>query len=171
VVSIKDVTHRYGSVMALDGISLDIPSGCMVGIIGPDGVGKSTLMAIVAGSKKMQQGEVTVLEGDISDARHRGAVCPKIAYMPQGLGKNLYLELSVHENVDFMARLFGLSAAERPVRVKELLDATGLGPFPERPAGKLSGGMKQKVGLCGALVHEPDLLVLDEPTTGFDPLS
>jgi ribosome-dependent ATPase len=157
--------------MALDGISLDIPSGCMVGIIGPDGVGKSTLMAIVAGSKKMQQGEVTVLEGDISDARHRGAVCPKIAYMPQGLGKNLYLELSVHENVDFMARLFGLSAAERPVRVKELLDATGLGPFPERPAGKLSGGMKQKVGLCGALVHEPDLLVLDEPTTGVDPLS
>ncbi|UJS19608.1 MAG: ribosome-associated ATPase/putative transporter RbbA [Candidatus Brocadia sp.] len=157
--------------MALDGISLDIPSGLMVGIIGPDGVGKSTLMAIVAGSKKLQEGNVTVLGGDIADARHRGAVCPQIAYMPQGLGKNLYLELSVHENVDFMARLFGLSAAERPTRIKELLDATGLGPFPERPAGKLSGGMKQKVGLCGALVHEPDLLILDEPTTGVDPLS
>ncbi len=171
VVSIKDVTHRYGSVVALDSISLDIPSGLMVGIIGPDGVGKSTLMAIVAGSKKLQQGNVTVLGGDIADARHRGDVCPRIAYMPQGLGKNLYLELSVHENVDFMARLFGLSASERPVRIKELLDATGLGPFPERPAGKLSGGMKQKVGLCGALVHEPDLLILDEPTTGVDPLS
>lgn len=171
VVSIKDVTHRYGSVVALDNISLDIPSGLMVGIIGPDGVGKSTLMAIVAGSKKLQQGKVTVLGGDIADASHRGAVCPKIAYMPQGLGKNLYLELSVYENVDFMARLFGLSAAERPVRIKELLDATGLGPFPDRPAGKLSGGMKQKVGLCGALVHEPDLLILDEPTTGVDPLS
>ncbi|CAG0991957.1 partial Ribosome-associated ATPase, partial [Anaerolineae bacterium] len=171
VVSIKDVTHRYGSVAALDGISLDIPSGCMVGIIGPDGVGKSTLMSLIAGSKKMQQGKVIVLNGDIADARHRGAVCPKIAYMPQGLGKNLYLELSVYENVDFMARLFGLSPAERPIRVKELLDATGLGPFPERPAGKLSGGMKQKVGLCGALVHEPDLLILDEPTTGVDPLS
>ncbi len=157
--------------MALDNISLDIPSGLMVGIIGPDGVGKSTLMAIVAGSKKLQQGKVTVLGGDIADASHRGAVCPKIAYMPQGLGKNLYLELSVYENVDFMARLFGLSAAERPVRIKELLDATGLGPFPDRPAGKLSGGMKQKVGLCGALVHEPDLLILDEPTTGVDPLS
>jgi ribosome-dependent ATPase len=171
VVSIKDVTHRYGSVVALDSISLDIPSGLMVGIIGPDGVGKSTLMALIAGSKKMQQGKITVLNGDIADVRHRRAVCPEIAYMPQGLGKNLYLELSVYDNVDFMAQLFGLSSAERPVKVKELLDATGLGPFPERPAGKLSGGMKQKVGLCGALVHEPDLLVLDEPTTGVDPLS
>ena len=158
VVSIKDVTHRYGKVVALDGISLDIPSGIMVGIVGPDGVGKSTLMALIAGSKKLQQGKVTVLDGDIADVRHRRVVCPQIAYMPQGLGKNLYLELSVYDNVDFMAQLFGLSAAERPAKVKELLDATGLGPFPERPAGKLSGGMKQKVGLCGALVHEPDLL-------------
>jgi ribosome-dependent ATPase len=171
VVSIKDVTHHYGSVAALDNISLDIPSGLMVGIVGPDGVGKSTLMALIAGSKKMQQGTIIVLNGDIADIRHRGDVCPRIAYMPQGLGKNLYLELSVNENVDFMARLFGLTVAERPVRIKELLDATGLGPFPERPAGKLSGGMKQKVGLCGALVHEPDLLILDEPTTGVDPLS
>jgi ribosome-dependent ATPase len=171
VVTIRDVTHRYGSVVALDHISLEIPTGRMVGIIGPDGVGKSTLMALIAGSKKMQEGTVMVLGGDIADARHRHAACPRIAYMPQGLGKNLYLELSVQENVDFMARLFGLSAAERPVRIKELLDATGLGPFPGRPAGKLSGGMKQKVGLCGALVHEPDLLILDEPTTGVDPLS
>ena len=101
-----------------------------------------------------------------------GATCARrIAYMPQGLGKNLYLELSVYDNVDFMAQLFGLSPAERPTRVKELLEATGLGPFADRPAGKLSGGMKQKVGLCGALVHEPDLLILDEPTTGVDPLS
>lgn len=171
VASIQAVTHRYGSVVALDGISLDIPRGIMVGIVGPDGVGKSTLMALVAGSKKMQQGRVTVLDGDIADVRHRRAVGPRIAYMPQGLGKNLYLELSVHDNVDFMARLFGLSAEEREVRIKELLDATGLGRFAARPAGKLSGGMKQKVGLCGALVHDPDLLILDEPTTGVDPLS
>jgi len=143
----------------------------MVGIVGPDGVGKSTLMALIAGAKKMQQGKLTVLEGDIGEARHRRAVGPRIAYMPQGLGKNLYLELSVHDNVDFMAQLFGLPAAERGMRVKELLQATGLAPFSDRPAGKLSGGMKQKVGLCGALVHEPDLLILDEPTTGVDPLS
>ena len=170
-MSIKDVTHRYGAVVALDKVCLDIPRGRMVGIVGPDGVGKSTLMALVAGSKMLQEGTVTVLSGDMGDLAHRRAVGPRIAYMPQGLGKNLYLELSVHDNVDFLARLFGLSAAERKVRVKELLDATGLGPFPDRPAGKLSGGMKQKVGLCGALVHEPDLLILDEPTTGVDPLS
>ena len=171
VVSVKDVTHRYGKVVALDKISIDIPRGIMVGIVGPDGVGKSTLMALLAGSKKLQEGQMTVLDGDIADARHRAEVCPRIAYMPQGLGKNLYLELSVGDNVDFMAQLFGLSPEERPAKVKELLEATGLGPFQDRPAGKLSGGMKQKVGLCGALVHDPDLLVLDEPTTGVDPLS
>lgn len=170
-VSIQDVTHRYGKTLALDGICLDIPTGRMVGIVGPDGVGKSTLMALVAGSKQMQQGKVTVLGGDIADVRHRRVVCPKIAYMPQGLGKNLYLELSVYDNVDFMAQLFGLTREERPIRIKQLLAATGLAPFADRPAGKLSGGMKQKVGLCGALVHDPDLLILDEPTTGVDPLS
>lgn len=171
VVSIREVTHRYGQVTALDGISLDIPSGIMVGIIGPDGVGKSTLMALIAGSKTIQQGSVIALNGSMADRRHRRAVCPRIAYMPQGLGKNLYLELSVYHNVDFMAQLFGLDAGQRPARVRELLDATGLAPFADRPAGKLSGGMKQKVGLCGALVHDPDLLILDEPTTGVDPLS
>ncbi|MDD3089218.1 MAG: ATP-binding cassette domain-containing protein, partial [Candidatus Omnitrophica bacterium] len=169
--SIKNVSHRYGKVKALDNISLDIPSGVVVGVIGPDGVGKSTLMALIAGSKTLQAGKLNVLGGDISDARHRNEVYPRIAYMPQGLGKNLYLELSTYDNVDFMARLFGLSAAERPSRIKGLLEATGLGPFGGRPAGKLSGGMKQKVGLCGALVHDPDLLILDEPTTGVDPLS
>ncbi|HEX8108443.1 MAG TPA: ribosome-associated ATPase/putative transporter RbbA [Kofleriaceae bacterium] len=171
VVVIEDVTHHYGSVVALDHISVAIPAGLMVGIIGPDGVGKSTLMALVAGSKRLQDGTLTVLGGDIASARHRRTACPRIAYMPQGLGKNLYLELSVHDNVDFMAQLFGLSETERQARVAELLQATGLAPFADRPAGKLSGGMKQKVGLCGALVHDPDLLILDEPTTGVDPLS
>jgi ribosome-dependent ATPase len=171
VASIRDVTHRYGKVLALDQISIDFPAGIMVGVVGPDGVGKSTLLGLMAGSKKLQEGQLDALGGDMRQVRHRRAVCPQIAYMPQGLGKNLYLELSVYDNVDFMAQLFGLSPSERPVRIKELLDATGLGPFADRPAGKLSGGMKQKVGLCGALVHEPDLLILDEPTTGVDPLS
>jgi ribosome-dependent ATPase len=171
VVSIQGITHHYGRVAALDRVSLEIPSGIMVGVVGPDGVGKSTLLGLVAGAKKLQVGKLMVLDGDIAEVRHRRAVGPRIAYMPQGLGKNLYLELSVQDNVDFMARLFGLPAAARKRRVRELLEATGLAPFAERPAGKLSGGMKQKVGLCGALVHDPDLLILDEPTTGVDPLS
>ncbi len=171
VATVTGLTHRYGKARALDDVTIEIPSGCMVGLIGPDGVGKSTMMGIIAGAKKIQTGHVHVLGGDIADARHRNAVCPRIAYMPQGLGKNLYLELSVFENIDFFARLFGLSGAERRSRIGALLKATGLDPFPDRPAGKLSGGMKQKVGLCSSLIHDPDLLILDEPTTGVDPLS
>ncbi|HEX3019706.1 MAG TPA: ribosome-associated ATPase/putative transporter RbbA [Chitinispirillaceae bacterium] len=171
VVRISNVTQRYGNIIALNNITIDIPGSLMIGVIGPDGVGKSTLMGIMAGSRQLQHGSMTVLNGDIRNVHHRSIICPRIAYMPQGLGKNLYFEISVQDNVDFMARLFGLSSIERPSKIKELLDATGLGPFPDRPAGKLSGGMKQKVGLCGALVHEPDLLILDEPTTGVDPLS
>jgi ribosome-dependent ATPase len=161
----------YGTTRALDTLDLDIPAGRMVGLIGPDGVGKSTLMGLIAGSKIIQAGSVNVLGGDMADPAHRDATCPRIAFMPQGLGKNLYLELSVFENIDFFARLFSVPDAERSSRIRALLDATGLGPFPDRPAGKLSGGMKQKVGLCGALIHDPDLLILDEPTTGVDPLS
>src|SRR3954465_11349001 len=126
VVSIRGVVHHYGKVVALDGISLDIPPGIMVGIVGTDGVGKSTLMALIAGSKKLQEGEVTVLGGDIAQVRHRRAVGPRIAYMPQGLGKNLYLELSVQDNVDFMAQLFGLRAADRRTPTNELLETPAL---------------------------------------------
>ena len=171
VARLAAVTQRYGKVTALDGVTLDIPSGCMVGLIGPDGVGKSTLLSLIAGARQVQSGVVSVLGGDMVDASHRAAICPRIAYMPQGLGKNLYPDLSIRENVEFFARLFGQAAEERQRRIAELLAATGLTRFANRPAKKLSGGMKQKLGLCCSLIHDPDLLILDEPTTGVDPLS
>jgi ribosome-dependent ATPase len=171
VVRLTDVGLTYGKTRALDDVSLDLPAGCMVGLIGPDGVGKSSLLSLVAGARRIQEGHVEVLGGDMADPGFRREVCPRIAYMPQGLGKNLYPTLSVFENADFFARLFGLSAAEAKHRIGELLQSIGLGRFPNRPAGKLSGGMKQKLCLVCALIHDPDLLILDEPTTGVDPLS
>ncbi len=171
VVQLQDVSLQYGKTCALNAVSLEIPAQCMVGLIGPDGVGKSSLLALIAGARKIQSGQIEVLGGDMASRDHRRQVCPHIAYMPQGLGKNLYPTLSVIENLDFFARLFGQGEAERKTRIAELLRSTGLSEFGERPAGKLSGGMKQKLGLCCALIHDPDLLILDEPTTGVDPLS
>jgi ribosome-dependent ATPase len=171
VALLSALSYRHGSVLALDVIDLAIPAARMVGFIGPDGVGKSSLLALLSGTRKIQSGSVEVLGCDIADRRHRRRLCPRIAYMPQGLGKNLYATLSVFENVDFFGRLFGQSADERAWRIDELLNSTGLAAFADRPAGKLSGGMKQKLGLCCALIHDPELLILDEPTTGVDPLS
>ncbi len=171
VVRLQAVGLSYGNVCALDAVTLDLPAGCMIGLIGPDGVGKSSLLSLIAGARAVQQGRLEVLGGDIADATHRRLTCPRIAYMPQGLGKNLYPTLSVFENVDFFGRLFGFGRRERERRIGELLRSTGLARFADRPAGKLSGGMKQKLGLCCALIHDPDLLILDEPTTGVDPLS
>lgn len=171
VARLSDVGLRFGKTRALEAISLDIPAGVMAGLIGPDGVGKSSLLSLIAGARALQDGALMVLGGDMRDAGHRGRVCPRIAFMPQGLGRNLYPTLSVRENVDFFGRLFGHGAEERARRIANLLQATGLAPFADRPAGKLSGGMKQKLGLCCALIHDPDLLILDEPTTGVDPLS
>ena len=168
---LRGVGLRYGKVSTLDAVTLDVPAGCMAGLIGPDGVGKSSLLSLVAGARAVQAGEVEVLGGDMAEARHRQAVGPRIAYMPQGLGKNLYPTLSVFENIDFFGRLFGHGHAERERRIAGLLESTGLAPFSTRPAGKLSGGMKQKLSLCCSLIHDPDLLILDEPTTGVDPLS
>ena len=171
VAALVQVTQHYGKAIALDDVSLELPSGCLVGLIGPDGVGKSSLLAIIAGARQIQSGAAYVLGGDIAEAAHRAAVCPHIAYMPQGLGKNLYPDLSIRENIEYFARLFGQARAEREERIAELLASTGLAPFANRAARKLSGGMKQKLGLCCSLIHDPDLLILDEPTTGVDPLS
>ena len=171
VVRLSGVRLRYGKAEALAGIDQDLPAGCMVGLIGPDGVGKSSLLSLIAGARQVQDGTVDVLGGDMRERSHRNRVCPRIAYMPQGLGRNLYPTLSVEENLQFFARLFGHDAAERRRRIDDLTRATGLHKFLARPAGKLSGGMKQKLGLCCALIHDPDLLILDEPTTGVDPLA
>ncbi|MDR3671243.1 MAG: ribosome-associated ATPase/putative transporter RbbA [Holophaga sp.] len=171
VARLARISLSYGKKLALDDLTLDLPAGQMVGLIGPDGVGKSTLLSLLAGARAVQQGGLEVLGGDMTSAHHRVSVCPRIAYMPQGLGKNLYPTLSVEENLQFFGRLFGQDAAERRGRIDELTRSTGLQRFLARPAGMLSGGMKQKLGLCCALIHDPDLLILDEPTTGVDPLS
>lgn len=171
VAEIQQVSLKYGKTQALKDISLSLPAGCMMGLIGPDGVGKSSLLALLAGAKVVQQGRLMVLGGDIADAKHRRKVCPHIAYMPQGLGKNLSKTLSVEENLQFVARLFGHNTAESRKRIDALTKSTGLYEFLDRPSGKLSGGMKQKLGLCCSLIHDPDFLILDEPTTGVDPLA
>ena len=170
-VRLCDVSHRYGKVRAVDQINLEIPAGQTVGFIGPDGVGKSTALALISGARKVQDGVVETLGGSMADDTHRNSVLPKIAYMPQGLGKNLYMDLTVRENLEFFGRLFGQGKRERDARITRLVKATGLSLFTERPASKLSGGMKQKLGLCCALIHDPEILILDEPTTGVDPLS
>jgi ribosome-dependent ATPase len=171
VARVAGVSHHYRKVRALEDVTLDIPAGCRVGLIGPDGVGKSSLLAIIAGARRLQTGSVEVLGGDMRRAGFRNTIAPRIAYMPQGLGRNLYATLSVYDNIDYFGRLFGQGHTERVRRINELLHGTGLAPFRDRPAAKLSGGMKQKLGLCCALIHDPDLLILDEPTTGVDPLS
>jgi len=171
VVELVDVSLNYRSKQALRAINLTIPPGTIVGLIGPDGVGKSSLLSLIAGARKLQRGSLNVLGGDMASRRHRKQVCPSIAYMPQGLGKNLSLSLSVEDNLQFVSRLFGHDRHARRQRIDHLTRATGLYPFLDRPAGKLSGGMKQKLALCCALIHDPDLLILDEPTTGVDPLS
>lgn len=171
IIECNSLTVRYKSTTAIHNLALSIPAGLTVGVIGPDGVGKSALLSLIAGERVMQKGQLQVLGGDMRDEKHRAAICSDIAYMPQGLGKNLYPTLSVEENLQFFAKLFGHNRAQRRARIDILTKRTGLYPFLSRPAGKLSGGMKQKLGLCCALIHDPRLLILDEPTTGVDPLA
>lgn len=171
VVSVSDLSLNYGEIKALNHLSINIPTDIVVGLIGPDGVGKSSLLSLISGARAIQTGEVIVLNGNMREKSVRDEICPRIAYMPQGLGKNLYPTLSAEENLQFFGRLFGHDEHERRQRIDNLTKSTGLYPFLDRPAGKLSGGMKQKLGLCCALIHDPDLLILDEPTTGVDPLA
>lgn len=171
LVRLSGLSHSYPGVSALAGVTLELPTGRLTGLIGPDGVGKSTLLGIIAGVRRIQSGRVEVLGLDLRRRRERDALVGRIAYMPQGLGRNLYPSLSVRENLDFFGRLFGQDRPTRARRIAELTAATGLAPFTERAVMNLSGGMRQKLALCCALLHEPELLILDEPTTGVDPLS
>ena len=147
VARLDGISLQYGKVTALDALTLELPAGCMVGLIGPDGVGKSSLLSLVAGARRLQQGQLQVLGGDMHSAGHRRRVCPRIAFMPQGLGKNLYPTLSVAENLEFFGRLFNQDRQERQARISDLLASTGMSRFIDRPAGKLSGGMKRRVSL------------------------
>lgn len=166
-----ELCHSYGHLTALGGFSFSLPIGASCGIIGPDGAGKSSLLGLISGVKKIQNGSLQVLGGSIADNAHRETLYERIAFMPQGLGHNLYPDLTVKENIEYFALLYGLAKRDYEQRISTLLTATDLSRFHDRAAGQLSGGMKQKLGLCCALIHDPDLLILDEPTTGVDPLS
>jgi ribosome-dependent ATPase len=167
----KGVSHRYKKAVGLDALDLSLKRGRFHVIVGPDGVGKSTLLALIATAKKLQRGSLSVLGRDVHRYRARRELSHRIAYMPQGLGRNLYPDLTIAEHLDYFATLFGVSSSHRRTRGEMLLKRTGLAGFEDRRARNLSGGMKQKLALCCSLIHEPELLVLDEPTTGVDPLS
>lgn len=154
-------------IMALDAINARVLAGVITGLIGPDGAGKTTLMRLAAGLLVPDEGRITVLGLDAT--RDSLAVQASIGYMPQRFG--LYEDLSVQENLDLYADLQGVPKGQRPPRYRELMRMTGLAPFTSRLAGRLSGGMKQKLGLACTLVHPPSLLLLDEPTVGVDPVS
>jgi ABC-type multidrug transport system ATPase subunit len=166
----RGLERSYGHRVALAGIDLEVRRGEFFGLIGPDGAGKSTLLKALAGVLEVD-GELRVLGHDL--AREEGAERAKVSigFMPQGLGLNLYPELSIDENLDYLADLRLLSRGAREASKERLLAMTQLASFRSRAAAKLSGGMKQKLALCGALMGEPSLLVLDEPTTGVDPIS
>jgi ABC-2 type transport system ATP-binding protein len=154
-------------VRALDGVSLQADRGTLVAVVGPDAAGKTTLLRLIAGLMTADSGELKVLGIDVAEDPQN--VQERIGYMPQKFG--LYEDLSVQDNLDLYADLHGVSTEERRQRYPRLLEMTALGPFTKRLAGRLSGGMKQKLGLACTLVRSPELLLLDEPTVGVDPLS
>lgn len=165
VLALSRVVKAFGATRAVDGLTFDVAPGEMFGLIGPDGAGKTTTLRMMCGLLRPDQGEVRLFGADPFHARRASAA--SIGYVSQRF--SLYGDLSIDENMAFFARLHGVTHfAERRTR---LLTLTGLLPFRDRLASKLSGGMKQKLALACTLVHEPTLLVLDEPTTGVDPVS
>ncbi|MFI5244621.1 MAG: ABC transporter ATP-binding protein [Gemmatimonadales bacterium] len=167
MISVRSLTRRFGALTAVDALSFEVAKGELFGLVGPDGAGKTTTLRMLAGVLAPTSGDA-LLRG-VSVARDPEGVKPHIAYMSQRFG--LYADLTVRENVDFYADLYEVGAAERATRLERLWHFSSLGPFEKRLAGQLSGGMKQKLGLCCALIHQPEILLLDEPTLGVDPIS
>ncbi len=166
-VSVRGLTRRFVALTAVDALTFDVPAGTLFGLVGPDGAGKTTTLRMLAGVLRPTAGDAEILGTSV--VRDPETVKHHIAYMAQRFG--LYPDLTVRENIDFYADLYRVPKPERPARLERLYRFSALGPFEGRPAGQLSGGMKQKLSLCCALVHHPDVLLLDEPTFGVDPIS
>ncbi len=167
IVSIRDLTRKFGSTVAVDHLSLDIEQGEIFGLIGPDGAGKTTAMRLILGIMKADSGDGTV--GPYSLSRETESISLLTGYVSQRF--SLYGELTVEENLELFADLYRVSEEDRAPRLKRLMQFSRLDPFRDRMARNLSGGMRQKLALSCALIHTPKLLLLDEPTTGVDPLS
>lgn len=167
IVEVRGLSKSYGPIKAVDSMDLDLDAGEILAIAGPDGAGKTSLFRSLAGLVEFEDGEAKIAGYDVSSTFDR--IKPTLGYMPQSF--SLYPDLSVEENLRFYASLFGLKKSEFAVKKDRLYEFSGLGRFAGRRAGKLSGGMKQKLALSCALVHDPKVLILDEPTTGVDPLS
>ena len=166
-ISLQGLTRKFGDLTAVDGLTFDVAPGELFGLVGPDGAGKTTTLRMLGGVMRPTSGDAKV--GGVSVAHDPEGVKDRIAYMSQRFG--LYADLTVRENIDFYADLYRVPAADRPKRIERLYQFSNLGPFEKRLAGQLSGGMKQKLSLCCALIHHPDILLLDEPTFGVDPIS
>ena len=171
VVRLRAFRKNYGREQAVSGVDLDVRAGEIFGLIGPDGAGKSSIMKAVAGVMTFDGGSLEVFGARIDSERSAERMKDRIGFMPQGLGQNLYPDLSVDENIDFFARSRLVSPKVAVERKRAFLEMTRLLPFSSRPMKNLSGGMKQKLGLVCTLIHEPRLVILDEPTTGLDPVS
>ena len=167
VIETRDLTRRFGNVTAVDGLTLDIAEGEIFGLVGPDGAGKTTTLRMLCGLMDPTSGSATVAGHDI--VREAQAVKDAIGYMAQRFG--LYADLTVNENMEFYADLFGINRRQRESMAPELLQMTRMAEFGDRQAGRLSGGMKQKLALMCTLLHRPRILFLDEPTNGVDPVS
>ncbi len=166
-IEARGLGKKFGNVTAVDGLTLSIAPGEIFGLVGPDGAGKTTTMRLLTGVMQPTAGSATVLGIDVSQDPE--AIRPRIGYVPQS--SSLYADLSVLENLQFHADLFGIPRIERHRKTTELLAFSRLDSFAKRLAKNLSGGMRQKLALCAALIHRPEVLFLDEPTIGVDPVS